>query len=92
MASEKTNLVLQLGESKSQLAALKNEIVMMKMYQEQSSVELKMLNEENTILRNRLRDVAHSPLSDNEKQQLLLDSHHRHHNSAPASIASNVSF
>ena len=37
-------------------------------------------------MRSRLRDVAHSPLSDTEKQQLLLDAT-RLHNSAPASIA-----
>lgn len=50
-------------------------------------MQLEKLNEENTALRNRLRDVAYSPLSDNEKQELL----QRHHNSAPASIATNVS-
>lgn len=61
------------------------------MFQEQSSAQLEQLTEENTALRNRLRDVAHSPLSDNEKQQLLYESH-RHHNSAPASIATNVRF
>lgn len=54
-------------------------------------MQLDKLVEENTALRNRLRDVAHSPLSDNEKQQLLFESQ-RHHSSAPASIASNVSF
>lgn len=53
-------------------------------------MQLEHLTEENTLLRNRLRDVALSPLSDNEKQQLLFDSH-RHHSSAPASIATNVS-
>lgn len=59
------------------------------MFQEQSNVRIEQLNDENTSLRNRLRDVAHSPLSDNEKQQLLLESHR--HSSAPASIATNVS-
>lgn len=44
------------------------------------------LTEENSVLRARLRDVAHSPLSDTEKQQILLDAT-RLHNSAPASIA-----
>lgn len=53
------------------------------MFQEQSSLQLEKLNEENAALRSRLRDVA---LSDNEKQELL----QRHHNSAPASIATNV--
>ncbi|XP_017883380.1 cytospin-A isoform X2 [Ceratina calcarata] len=53
---------------------------------EQHSLELERLAEENEALRARLRDVAHSPLSDTEKQQLLLDAS-RLHNSAPASIA-----
>ncbi|XP_018300802.1 cytospin-A isoform X4 [Mycetomoellerius zeteki] len=53
---------------------------------EQHSLELERLTEENEALRARLRDVAHSPLSDSEKQQLLLDAS-RLHNSAPASIA-----
>lgn len=48
--------------------------------------EMQRLAEENQSLRNRLRDVVHSPLSDNEKQQIIDDSQ-RLHNSAPASIA-----
>lgn len=47
---------------------------------------MERLTEENEALRARLRDVTHSPLSDSEKQQLLLDAS-RLHNSAPASIA-----
>lgn len=43
--------------------------------------------EENESLRNRLRDVINSPLSDAEKQQIIDDSQHRLHSSAPASIA-----
>ncbi|XP_043517381.1 cytospin-A-like isoform X7 [Frieseomelitta varia] len=53
---------------------------------EQHTLELERLTEENEALRVKLRDVAHSPLSDSEKQQLLLDAS-RLHNSAPASIA-----
>lgn len=60
------------------------------MFQDQSSLRIEQLNEENSSLRCRLHDVAHSPLSDNEKQQLLLETHR--HSSAPASIATNVSF
>ncbi|CAH1278410.1 unnamed protein product [Diabrotica balteata] len=86
MAQEKTNLALQLGEQKGQLNILQKEIQKLK---EESNIQLEHLTEENTALRNRLRDVAHSPLSDNEKQQLLFDSH-RHHSSAPASIATNI--
>lgn len=55
-------------------------------FQEQHCAELDRLTEENSTLRARLRDVAHSPLSDSEKQQILLDAS-RLHNSAPASIA-----
>lgn len=47
---------------------------------------MEKLTQDNQVLRARLRDVAHSPLSDSEKQQLLLDAS-RLHNSAPASIA-----
>ncbi|KAG7212091.1 hypothetical protein KM043_012443 [Ampulex compressa] len=65
-----------LHELRAELASLK----------EQHSLELERLSEENEALRARLRDVAHSPLSDSEKQQLLLDAS-RLHNSAPASIA-----
>lgn len=52
------------------------------------------LADENGALRARLRGVAHSPLSDSEKRQLLLaPAPRRMHSSAPASIAlANVSF
>ncbi|KAJ8958032.1 hypothetical protein NQ318_002038 [Aromia moschata] len=86
MAQEKSNLALQLGEQKGQLNMLQKEIQKLK---EESNLQLEHLTEENTVLRNRLRDVAHSPLSDYEKQQLLNESH-RHHSSAPASIATNL--
>ncbi|XP_012288465.1 cytospin-A isoform X2 [Orussus abietinus] len=66
----------RIRELRAELAALK----------EQHAAELERLAEENEALRARLRDVAHSPLSDSEKQQLLLDAS-RLHNSAPASIA-----
>ncbi|KRT80821.1 hypothetical protein AMK59_6292, partial [Oryctes borbonicus] len=82
MANEKSNLALQLGEQKGQCHALEKEMLNLNKLHEQ-------LNQENNLLRNRLKDVAHSPLSDNEKQQLLLESH-RHHSSAPASIATNL--
>ncbi|KAL6433193.1 hypothetical protein ACFW04_006431 [Cataglyphis niger] len=65
------------------LRELRAELVSLK---EQHTLELERLTEENETLRARLRDVAHSPLSDSEKQQLLLDAS-RLHNSAPASIA-----
>ncbi|KAL3272111.1 hypothetical protein HHI36_022573 [Cryptolaemus montrouzieri] len=88
MAAEKSSLALELGEQKGHIHSLQHQIENLKMYQEQSLLQLEQLTEENTALRNRLRDVAHSPLSDNEKQQLLYESH-RHHSSAPASITTN---
>ena len=60
--------------------------------QDKANNETQQLVEENESLRNRLRDVVHSPLSDAEKQQIIDDSQ-RLHSSAPASIAlPNVSF
>lgn len=60
--------------------------------QDRGYSEMQKLAEENQTLRNRLRDVVHSPLSDNEKQQIIDDSQ-RLHSSAPASIAMpNVMF
>ncbi|KAK5638140.1 hypothetical protein RI129_012435 [Pyrocoelia pectoralis] len=88
MAKEKCDLVLELGERKGELQILKNEIVKLKMFQEQSVFRIDQLSDENTSLRNRLRDVVHSPLSDNEKRQLILDA--ERHSSAPASIATNL--
>lgn len=54
--------------------------------QDRNYDEMQKLADENQLLRNRLRDVVHSPLSDNEKQQIINDSQ-RLHSSAPASIA-----
>lgn len=48
--------------------------------------ELEQLNAENSSLRARLHNVAHSPLSDSEKEQLLLATTGRQHSSAPASM------
>jgi len=48
--------------------------------------ELEQLSAENSSLRARLHNVAHSPLSDSEKEQLLLATTGRQHSSAPASI------
>lgn len=54
--------------------------------QDRGYSEMQKLSDENQTLRNRLRDVVHSPLSDTEKQQIIDDSQ-RLHSSAPASIA-----
>ncbi|XP_034939563.1 cytospin-A-like isoform X2 [Chelonus insularis] len=59
---------------------------------EQHSLEVERLTQDNQVLRARLRDVAHSPLSDSEKQQLLLDASRLHNNaSAPIAMAHNDS-
>jgi hypothetical protein len=49
-------------------------------------VELEQLSAENSSLKARLHNVVHSPLSDSEKEQLLLATTGRQHSSAPASI------
>ncbi|XP_070132848.1 cytospin-A isoform X3 [Drosophila bipectinata] len=54
--------------------------------QEKTQMEIGNLKYENESLRNRLRDVVNSPLSDAEKHQIIQDSQ-RLHSSAPASIA-----
>lgn len=51
-----------------------------------SNSELHRLLDENETLRDRLKSVVQSPLSDSEKQQIIRDSQ-RLHSSAPASIA-----
>lgn len=51
-----------------------------------SNSELHRLLDENETLRDRLKTVVQSPLSDSEKQQIIRDSQ-RLHSSAPASIA-----
>lgn len=56
--------------------------------QEQHSIELEQLAEDNEALRARLRDVAHSPLSDSEKRQLLQDAT-RLHNCEPTPALGN---
>lgn len=88
MAREKAALALELSNNQAELQTLRTEIVRLKTYHDQQTLAMEQLSEENTSLRCRLRDVAHSPLSDNEKQQLLLD-HRQHSSSAPASIATN---
>ncbi|XP_015116978.1 cytospin-A isoform X3 [Diachasma alloeum] len=52
------------------LHELKTELAFVK---EQHTLEVERLTEDNQVLRARLRDVAHSPLSDAEKHQLLQD-------------------
>lgn len=53
-------------------------------FQDQHNSDLERLTRENEVLRSRIQDVSHSPLSDSEKQQLLDAARPQH--TAPASI------
>ncbi|CAG9126516.1 unnamed protein product [Plutella xylostella] len=63
------------------------ELERLKSLELERSAAMERLADENGALRARLRGVAHSPLSDSEKRQLLLPAPRRMHSSAPASIA-----
>nr|XP_036215235.1 cytospin-A isoform X1 [Bactrocera oleae]XP_036215236.1 cytospin-A isoform X1 [Bactrocera oleae]XP_036215237.1 cytospin-A isoform X1 [Bactrocera oleae] len=69
-----------------EVGKLKAELLKMQSQHEKSQLEVTNLKYENESLRNRLRDVVNSPLSDAEKHQIIQDSQ-RLHSSAPASIA-----
>lgn len=60
--------------------------IQLQVSQETYNAEVQRLTDENEALRNHLRDVVHSSLSDSEKQKIIQESQ-RLHNSAPASIA-----
>ncbi|XP_060806707.1 uncharacterized protein LOC106129960 isoform X4 [Amyelois transitella] len=67
---------------------LRSELDRLKSIEAEHEAALERLADENGALRARLRGVAHSPLSDSEKRQLLLaPAPRRMHSSAPASIA-----
>ncbi|KAJ2940296.1 hypothetical protein O0L34_g11869 [Tuta absoluta] len=69
---------------------MRGELDRLKSLQVEQESALERLADENGALRARLRGVAHSPLSDSEKRQLLLapaPAPRRMHSSAPASIA-----
>ncbi|XP_036338823.1 cytospin-A [Rhagoletis pomonella] len=89
MGHEKLLLEARIAELlpyQSEVAKLKAELHKMQTQQEKSQLEVANLKYENESLRNRLRDVVNSPLSDAEKHQIIQDSQ-RLHSSAPASIA-----
>ncbi|PNF37013.1 hypothetical protein B7P43_G08061 [Cryptotermes secundus] len=74
--------VMELTKYEGEVMALRSEV--QKLQDQQT--ELEQLNAENSSLRARLHNVAHSPLSDSEKEQLLLATTGRQHSSAPASM------
>nr|XP_017024250.1 cytospin-A isoform X3 [Drosophila kikkawai] len=89
LGSEQLQLETRITELlpyQSEVAKLKGDLVKMQSQQEKTQMEIGNLRYENESLRNRLRDVVNSPLSDAEKHQIIQDSQ-RLHSSAPASIA-----
>ncbi|XP_037036631.1 cytospin-A-like isoform X5 [Bradysia coprophila] len=84
MALEST--VVELSSYKNEVVSLRSDMSKLQVSHDRGLNEMQRLADENQSLRNRLRDVVHSPLSDNEKQQIIDDSQ-RLHSSAPASIA-----
>ncbi|XP_065089782.1 cytospin-A-like isoform X2 [Ochlerotatus camptorhynchus] len=78
--------VIEMSVYQKEVHALRDEIMKLQTTQEMSNCELHRLLDENEILRDRLKSVVQSPLSDSEKQQIIRDSQ-RLHSSAPASIA-----
>uniref|UniRef100_A0A182U0H3 Uncharacterized protein n=1 Tax=Anopheles melas TaxID=34690 RepID=A0A182U0H3_9DIPT len=78
--------VHEMTSCQEELLLLRDEIVKLKASHEQSNSELHRLVSENESLRDRLKTVVQSPLSDSEKQQLIRNTQ-RLHSSAPASIA-----
>ncbi|XP_061722702.1 uncharacterized protein LOC133529098 [Cydia pomonella] len=78
----------ELVERCSETERLRCQLERLKMAEAEREAALERLADENGALRARLRGVAHSPLSDSEKRQLLLaPAPRRMHSSAPASIA-----
>ncbi|XP_050353282.1 cytospin-A-like isoform X9 [Nymphalis io] len=78
----------ELLERANEADRLRAELERLKNHESEREAALERLADENGALRARLRGVAHSPLSDSEKRQLLLaPAPRRMHSSAPASIA-----
>ncbi|KAM3964041.1 LOW QUALITY PROTEIN: uncharacterized protein ACR2FA_002088 [Aphomia sociella] len=78
----------ELLERAAEAERLRIELERLKTAEVERESALERLADENGALRARLRGVAHSPLSDSEKRQLLLaPAPRRMHSSAPASIA-----
>lgn len=77
--------IRELTSSHNEMIQLRKDIQKLHQTNDVNNSKLNQLEEENELLRDRLRNVVQSPLSDNEK--LIQDSQHRLHSSAPASIA-----
>lgn len=79
--------IRELTSSHNEMIQLRKDVQKLQQTNDSNNSKLNQLEEENESLRDRLRNVVQSPLSDNEKQQLIDNSQHRMHSSAPASIA-----
>lgn len=79
--------IRELTTSHNEMIQLRKDIQKLQQSNDMNNSKLSQLEEENELLRGRLRNVVQSPLSDSEKQQLMQESQHRLHSSAPASIA-----
>lgn len=82
--------IRELTSSHNEMIQLRKDVQKLQQTNDGNNSKLNQLEEENELLRGRLRSVVQSPLSDNEKQQMLQEAQHRMHSSAPASIALNV--
>lgn len=90
LQQENTSLetkIRELTSSHNEMIQLRKDMQKLQQANEVNNSKINHLEGENELLKERLRNVVQSPLSDNEKQQLIQDSQHRMHSSAPASIA-----
>jgi cytospin len=81
------NKIKELSSSHSEMIQLRKDIQKLQQTNDMNNARLGQLEEENESLRERLGNISQSPLSDNEKQKIIQESHHRLHSSAPASFA-----
>jgi seryl-tRNA synthetase len=81
------NKIKELSSSHAEMIQLRKDVQKLQQTNDMNNTRLGQLEEENESLRERLGNVVHSPLSDNEKQKIIQDSQHRLHSSAPASFA-----
>lgn len=79
--------IRELSSSHNEMIQLRKDVQKLQQNNEMNFSRVNQLEGENEALRARLRNVVQSPLSDNEKQQMLQESQNRMHSSAPASIA-----
>lgn len=79
--------IRELTSSHNEMIQLRKDIQKLQQSNDINNLKMNQLEGENELLRERLRNVVQTPLSDNEKQQMIQEAQHRLHSSAPASIA-----